>query len=525
MKNSCVYKKGRFFLLILIIGFLIPVNISKIPQIEVNDRKASLIDSYLKQEEESPLMSSISQDDKLGEIFDRKLADLNNFDYFPQYYMTSLQATYHALYVLNAIGRLELINSTEVINYVMSHHDEDSHSFRDDYSLRYLDVNNSQDYFQLNSLLETTCYGVLSLDLFGAVYLIDHQGTIEFIWSCFSPEDDANGFIGQPYTPNLDPELNNASMDNTYYALMTLDLLMDDWTGYSTEISRMVSYINCLQQSSGGFFNDQSIYFDSLDIADPNLLSAYYSIKSLEMLGYVGTIRIGDFHSHLLQLYSDVDNKWRIDPTWMEMDVLASALGLVLADVTGLTMFDREAVLDFVFQNRNDLGSWDGCTVYPYHELMDTFQIVRALKESGDLLRLTEQEKDELAQSMNYYKNGAGFCPLSHDYMSLELMHSIVNAFAMEGRLTDLDFLTFYEWINGSYHTKPGYLGFYATPGIEFGRKWFRSFPMEYYCLPSELMNETNHVINHETTYHALDAMLKLYKLDDFAIEQDLSAL
>ncbi len=520
MKNGCVYKKAGIFLLILVIGLLIPVNIS---QIEMNERKTLEIDSLLKQDDDSPLSSSISHEDKLREMFDRKLADFNTLGYFPQYYRNSLQATYHALFVLDAIGKIDMINSTEVINYIMNHHDEVSQFFRDDYSLRYLDANNSQYYFQLNSLLETTCYGVLSLDLLGAVDLIDRQGTIEFIWSCFNPEDD--GFMGQPFTPNLHPDLKNATMDNTYFALMTLDLLLDDWRSYSAEISVMVSNINSLQQSSGGFFNDRSISFDSLDLMEPNLLSSYYSIKSLEMLGYVGTIQIGDFHSFLSQLYSDVDDTWRIDLYCSPLNVLASALGVELADVTGFTEFNREAVLDFVFQNRNELGSWNVCSVTPYHELMDTFQIVRALKESGDLIRLTEQEKDDLALSLNYYRCGAGFSPLSQDYMSLELMHSIVNAFFMEVRVPELSFSDFYDWIKRSYLTDPGYLGFYATPGINLGRTWFRSGPIEYYCLPSELMNETNHLISHETTYFALDAMLKLYKLDDFAIEQDLSNL
>jgi len=99
MKNCCVYIKVRLFLLILIIGFLLPVNISNISRIEMNDRNSLVMDSFSKQEEESPLMSSISHEDKLGEIFDRKLADFNAFDFFPQYYGPSLQATYHALYV------------------------------------------------------------------------------------------------------------------------------------------------------------------------------------------------------------------------------------------------------------------------------------------------------------------------------------------------------------------------------------------------------------------------------------------
>jgi len=239
-------------------------------------------------------------------MFDRKLADFNSLNYFPKYYVNSLQATYHALFVLDAIGKLDMINSTEVINYVMSHHDEDSQFFRDDYSLRYLDVNNSQYFFPLNSLLETTCYGVLSLELLGAIDLIDRQGTIGFIWSCFTPEDA--GFMGKPFTPNLHPDLKNATMDNTYFALMTLDMLLDDWRAYSPEISVLVSNINNLQHDSGGFLNDRSMSFSSLDMMEPNLLSSYYCIKSLELLGYVGTIRNGDFHSFLSQLYSDVDD-------------------------------------------------------------------------------------------------------------------------------------------------------------------------------------------------------------------------
>jgi len=520
-----VYKKVRLLLLLLIMGFSIPINITIPSQIELNSRNTLYMDSFLARDEESPSKSSLSHDDKIEEMFDRKLADFNAFDHFPQYYRPSLQATYHALYVLNALGRLNLINSTATINYVMSHLDEDYHVFRDDYTIRYLDVNNSQYYYQLNSLLETTCYGILSLELLGSIDLIDHQGTIEFIWSCFSPEDDANGFIGQSYNPNLQPDLKNATLDNSYYALLALDLLMDDWRGYSFEISRMVSYINSLQQGSGGFFNDNSIFFDSIGIMDPNLLSSYYSLKSLEILGYLGTIRIDDFHSYLLQLYSDADSKWRIEPFFSNMDILASALGLVLADMTGFTAYDREAVLNFVFQNRNYLGCWNSCSVYPYHELIDTFQIVRALKESGELERLAEQEKDEIAQSLDFYKNGVGFSPLSQDYMSLELMHSIVKAFSIDGRVPELDFLRFYDWIRGTYRPSPGFLGFFGSVGINFRSIWFRSTPIEYYCGTSDMMNESNYIITHKTTYHALDAMLKLYKLDDFSIEYNLSDL
>ena len=60
---------------------------------------------------------------------------------------------------------------------------------------------------------------------------------------------------------------------------------------------------------------------------------------------------------------------------------------------------------------------------------------------------------------------------------------------------------------------------------MECKNELLRSFPIEYYCFPSDLFNETNYIISHESTYYGLDALSKLYKLDDFALEYDLNAL
>ncbi|MHA1457913.1 MAG: hypothetical protein ACTSR5_18400, partial [Promethearchaeota archaeon] len=86
----------------------------------------------------------------------------------------------------------------------MSQFNEDSQLFIDLYTLRYLDMDYSLRYYPLNSLLEAQCYALLSLDILNAMDLIDQQAFIDFIWSCFKPEGDDNGFIGVPWDAELD---------------------------------------------------------------------------------------------------------------------------------------------------------------------------------------------------------------------------------------------------------------------------------------------------------------------------------
>ena len=56
----------------------------------------------------------------LEAIFDAKNDDYATYGYYPQIYSGSLQATYYALYVLNAIGKLGDIDQQSMINYVIS---------------------------------------------------------------------------------------------------------------------------------------------------------------------------------------------------------------------------------------------------------------------------------------------------------------------------------------------------------------------------------------------------------------------
>ena len=69
-----------------------------------------------------PKASSITNNyETIESIFTQKLADYSQLGYFPQYYEPSLQATYYALYILEAVGKLDQINKTSVLNYILSH--------------------------------------------------------------------------------------------------------------------------------------------------------------------------------------------------------------------------------------------------------------------------------------------------------------------------------------------------------------------------------------------------------------------
>ncbi|MEE9377878.1 MAG: hypothetical protein V3V33_07560 [Candidatus Lokiarchaeia archaeon] len=182
--------------------------------------------------------------DNIQDILDSKLADYNSLGYFPQIYQPSLQATYYALYVLDKIGRLSEINITETSNFIMSYYDMISKVFSDDYSKRYLDINISKTYYPYTSLLEVNCYAILSLNILNKLNLVNTQDCINFIWSCYNPV--TNGFIEQPYNYILPNYFKLSTMDNTFYAISTLDLLMGSWSGYQTEKNELIHYINSL---------------------------------------------------------------------------------------------------------------------------------------------------------------------------------------------------------------------------------------------------------------------------------------
>ena len=293
--------KKKIFLLIIVILLLSNISISN------NQHNNSNYNSY----DSRAIKSSINDNNEIIEaIFNRKIDDYGELGYFPQFYEPSLHATYHALYTLDVLDRLELIDTEKFKSYILSQIQENSGLFIDLYTLRYLDMETSLVYYSLTSLLESQCYAILSLEILNSLELIDSQFFIGFIWSCFNPQGDYNGFIGRPWSSELEEDFKIATMDNTYYAVQTLDVLGVDWADYGEKVTKLIQFINSLQSISsnfGGFFNDFDMHFESLDMLfqDINPLSSVDCIKTLEKFQYLDSIRVSDFHQYLSSIYND----------------------------------------------------------------------------------------------------------------------------------------------------------------------------------------------------------------------------
>ncbi|MFW9969944.1 MAG: hypothetical protein ACFFDF_07060, partial [Candidatus Odinarchaeota archaeon] len=481
--------------------------------------------------DKKPLISSTQSNyEIIEEIFSQKLTDYSTLGYFSQIYESSLQANYYALYILKALDLLDKINQTAFTNLIMSYYDDTNKIFMDQYAYRYLNTDFSQCYYPYTSLLETNCYGILSLNILGQIDLINNQNSIDFIWSCYNPEGVENGFIGQPYQASLADKFKIATMDNTYFVLRTLDLLIENWSMYNDEQSRLIQYIIGLPSMNGGFNNDNDTNFDSLSFAmfEPNLLSSYYCIKSLDTLNSVNSIDISSFNQYLGSLYDNSVHSFQMCNFGMQdfANIVATALGLELSDITGYTGINRNEVLNFILANRNSFGNWDASTYFKNHELMDTFQIIRCLKESGEINLLTLTQKNQIADAIcKLYQQYNGFSLASKDYMSIDLINTISTSFGLFNRISDLDVQMLYTLIEACYQDLYYCYGFSGSTNFEnfFG---FRSYPIEYYNLGSrDYTDEPGFLYNHKFNFKALNSLQNLNKLDDFNATNNLMEL
>ncbi|MFX1298566.1 MAG: hypothetical protein ACFFD2_27375, partial [Promethearchaeota archaeon] len=480
----------------------------------------------LNEEKMSPQLSTLNNNEIVESIFNSKVDDYSNFSYYPQIYESSLQATYYALYILNALGKLDIINQTAIVNYILSHYEVSSNRFMDSLSYRYLNTDVSRDWiYPFSSSLETTCYAVLSLDLFNSLALIDTHGIVDYLWSCYNT--DTSGFIGQPYQLNLPAIFKLSTMDNTFYAVITLDLLMDDWLIHQDQKNEIIQFINDLQipggasWQAGGFFNDEDTSFDSLSpLFEPNLLSSFYCIKTLEVFGMEDTINVPDFHQFLNNSYDSLLNYFHIAPWEYPEDIcniVATALGLELSDITGFTDINRAEIINFILSNRNSHGNWDQSTTITHHELIDSFQIIRSLENSQVISQLPLEEKNQIGNATQLYSQPSGYSLVSEDYTSMNLVNTIVHSFELLGEMAEIDIQELYTQINSSFvenyleMSTNSFLGHLQKSSIF---QSLRSYPIEYY-------SSINMLRSHKITYYALDSLSRMFKLDDFISEID----
>jgi len=461
------YKK---FMIIFLIT-LITVNIVVFSSENAN------IDNYKSPENVSS--SSLGYSGLINKIYNKKLEQYGIKGYFPQAYEPSIQATYYALATLAAIDRLEDINTTQLTNYIMSFYNPNESLFLDRYTERWLDANyNRKVIYPLSSLLEINCYAILSLEILGALHLIDSLDMIDFIWNCYNPV--VGGFIGMPFDIDLPAYLKDPTMDNTFYAVQVIDLL-DNWDLYNIAKNKISEFISSLQLTMsdpkwfGGFYNSKG-NMSALMMLEPNLLTAYYNIKSLNILGELNAINMNNFHSYLNNLYESNTHYFYFSgfqshTSDNELNIVGTAIGLELAELTGFSTYEKNPCVEFVFNNKNSWGIWDQSTNIHYHELIDTFQIIRSLFNINELSVLVESEKNMIITALNFYFNRGGYALLSEDYTSLRLVNYLINSYDIFNRLPDLPISQLYLALESCFtinHNFRGSTNMYLNALISF---------------------------------------------------------
>jgi len=531
----------KFFSLALFLSLFLLIPIFQINEgvnrICLNqDKTLNDVENYRK-----PCASSRQNSEIIDDVFSQKLADYSSSGYFPQIYESSLQGTYYALYILNATGKLNQVNQSKILSYILSQYNDTSKNFIDLSAERYLATSTDRNNYPLTSWLESNCYAVLSLDILNNLSTIDTQGMIDFIWSCYNPE--SSGFVGQPYNSLLPDYFITSTMDNTYYAITTLDVL-NNWGAHSNERDDILTYIGSLQSTNpfewyfGGFFNDNDSAFDSLMVFEPNLMSSYYCLKSLDFFGMIGSINVDNFNQYLVGLYNDNSDFFNFtyypfSTIEVQANLIGSALGLELSELSGLSSVDRQDVIDFILYHRNPNELWYESTESFNNDMVYTYHIIHSLVELGEISQLNQTSKDQIGNKIqDFSQYDDGYSLLSVDYMSVELLYSTISSFELYDRINELDLTGLYNVIKSlfSYIQGPSDYGrFHACKLYVFDMKEIKCYPIEYFnYIFNNLNNFQYHKgveekYSHKTTFQALSSLKSLFKLDDFEIEHNIT--
>ncbi|MHA1987210.1 MAG: prenyltransferase/squalene oxidase repeat-containing protein [Promethearchaeota archaeon] len=475
----------------------------------------------------------------INDIFTTKANNYEDDGYFPQIYGSSIQATYYALFILNSIGKIDVVNDSKISNYIMSYYNSSSGIFMDEYALRYLGTDFDYVYYPHSTLLEVNCYALLSLSLIGSINLIDIGKLIDFLWSCYNPI--TSGFIGQPYNSDLEEGFKISTMDNTYFAIKTLNMLnLGSWTGYTTQKDELIIYVNALQNTNpsvwqyGGFYNDNDNLFDSLGMLfEPNLLSSYYCLKSLEVFEMVSSIDENSFNQFLDSLYDPVDHYFQMSQAVSTnfTNLVATAIGLELSEIINNTNINKGMVLSFLYNNRNAVGLWDSSTSFQNYELMDTFQILRGLKNNQAVSMLSSDDTQQIITSLfSLFSNSEQFFLIPKEFNTMDLTYTMISSYALFDKISELNLPQLYSTISDSYFYDDYLLfdGFtsYINDNSDKSYIGFRSFPLEFYSIGDKsYINNIGYYLSHRATYQALASLKSMYKLDDFGTTHDLDRL
>ncbi len=452
--------------------------------------------------------------------------------YYPTIHPPSIHATFYAISILNYLGELDHANATELVAYLMSHYDNEGGIFSDFYSDRYLDTDLDKDQPPpLTSQLEINCYAVLTLEILGELGQIDSQKMRTFIWSCYHPLE--GGFLGLPYDVSLEDELSFPTADNTYFAVKALNALGTDWGTHSSEENKIKLFLASLQCSDpgiylGGFYNEKDDLFNSLVIYETNLLASYYCLATLYSFNALSYINAENLGTYLTYLYNVEGSYFVICPNHRYFDtnktnpnIQATALGLIVSHLADYSI-NVNGVTNYLLTHRNSRGIWDKSTMIPYHELVYTYQILRALSEAGEINLLTADAKEEIANATDQFYFYNGYSLLSSDYTTQERLNTLVNAYDHYYDLqaiNELDIADIFAQIKNSFLKFPSVnvYQFYSYIIFSEGEEYYHTHPFEYETTGThERIYEFNAYKNPRAIYEALNTLSKSGKLGAF---------
>ncbi|MBN1801451.1 MAG: hypothetical protein JW891_08095 [Candidatus Lokiarchaeota archaeon] len=465
---------------------------------------------------------SLSTQQIMEQVLDAKIEEFRQDGYFSEYYHPSIHATYYAVQSLMYLGKEIAIDKDNVVNFIMAHYNATTHLFSDIYSDRYLDTDFLSIYYPLTSLLEVNCYATIILYLLGNLSLIDTQDTINFIWSCYNPLE--HGFMGRPYDPSLASEFLIPTAENTFHAVMTLDLLLSDWLTYGDEVDDIILFINSLHGSNGCFKNDKFSSIYTTCPSDKSTISSYYCVKVLEIFGSVASMGLSDFWEYMDSTYQTSEHFFAMREfigLEEEMNLVASAMAVELSDLTWFSSYDRTATIQYVISHRNERGNWDDGTTRNNHDIWFTYAILRSLYNTGSLSMIPTLELDEIANSFNLYKNPiGGYSIVSKDYTSIKSLNSIVKSLKMENKYNNLALLEkeaiFNQITNACMLNYFPESMFGSQVNIALDCMYFKTFPTETNSYGNrKIFQAIGMPYSHKATYFALEILKNTFKLDD----------
>jgi len=521
IKKITSLKTILFIIAFIIFFYLLPLNPSKITE------GSSQYNIY------SPdlSVSGFTQSD-IDSLIDDKLSDYSQYGCFEEYYTPSIRDTYFALYVLDTIGKLNQINESRIKDYIMNNYNASDNEFQDEYSLRFYDLQNTEAYYQ-NSPLLTYCYAVLSLIIINELDSLNQVDIFNFIWSCF--DSNTGGFFGFP-NPDSSPQ-NVSTGENTYFAVETLNELNIDWNMYASEKNQIGSFLGNLQIDNplmpiyhGGFMNDLDWNVDTVIRYDPNIRSSYFAIFTLESLNMLNLMNNENFLQYLSQLYDSNSGCFFYNFFHISnriYNVISTAFGIELADLVGYN-YNRTLSVNFLLNSRMNNGGWPNSENVGNYEFIDTYEVIRYFQRTGDINLLNVSVKDQIYQFLLRFKQLFGFSSLSKDHTSLRTISNTVKSFALNSRIYDLDFQELFEIINSShliyYFGDLGEGTFYGPATTNLSSINYRTAPLEYKGTKNHNYSENIGFLHSaEHIFYAFSALEKIFKLDNFALESNLT--